>query len=49
MAKFKPSKGRRTQKTPAIAANPQAVGCIIMIGLLFLLVMLSVYFTVANK
>jgi hypothetical protein len=50
MAKLKPAKGRQQQKKqPAIAANPQAVGCIVILGLLLLFVMLSIYFTVANK
>jgi hypothetical protein len=48
MAKLKLARGTK-KPTPKIAANPQAMGCIIMIGLLLLLVMLSIYFTVANK
>jgi hypothetical protein len=47
MAKLKPAKGKKS--TPKIAANPQAAGCIIMLVVLFVLVMLSVYYTVASK
>ncbi len=47
MAKLKPAKGKKN--TSKITATPQAAGCIIIIVLLFLLVMLSIYFTVANK
>ncbi|MDZ4800229.1 MAG: hypothetical protein SGI92_18890 [Bryobacteraceae bacterium] len=47
MAKLKLAKGKKP--APAFVANPQAMGCILMIGLLLLLVMLSIYFTVANK
>jgi hypothetical protein len=42
MAKFRPAKAK---KAPAVT-RPNAVGCIILLALLFLLLFLMMYYTV---
>lgn len=42
MAKFKPARGRKR----APARNPNAIGCVALLILLFILVFVVIYYTV---
>jgi hypothetical protein len=42
MAKFRPARGRKPAATP----RPNAIGCIILIALLFILLFAMMYYTV---
>jgi hypothetical protein len=43
MAKFKPAKGK---KSPPAAARPQAIGCVILLFMIFLFVYLVMYYAI---
>jgi hypothetical protein len=44
MAKFKPARGKKPAATP----RPNAIGCIIVIALLFVLLFVMMYYTVKS-
>jgi hypothetical protein len=46
MAKFKPAKGPAGKKSTPSPVKPNAVGCIVLIAMLFFLLFLIMYFTI---